>query len=125
MHVLPALFLSWNARNESLEFLYLLAAAAPPVVACLMLFRTAVREIVLVLNILVGAFYGLVGTTVGILITLVGTTSVSGRLAGIPGFFFLVLVAGYALTAIAVVWLCVRTMRQDRIRPAPAVVAPP
>jgi hypothetical protein len=117
MHLVPAAVASWILRGDSLEFLYVLAAAMPPVVASLMLWRTAVREIVLVLNIVVAAFYGLGGTAIGFVIMVVGTMSVSGRMAGTPGLLFVIPVALYAVTAIAVMWLCVRVMREDRIRP--------
>ena len=125
MHVIPAAVASWVSRNDSLEFLYIVAAAVPPAVACVMLYRTAVREIVHVANILIAAFYGFFGTAIGFIAMFVGTMSVSGRLAGRASFLLLIPVAAYALNAMAVMYLCLRAMRNDRIRPAPAVITPP
>jgi hypothetical protein len=122
MHVVPAIVASWVYRNDSFEFLYILAAAAPPALACVMLYRTAVREIVHVANILVAAFYGFFGTAIGFVATFVGTMSVSGRLAATPGWWLIVPVVAYAFTAVAVMYLCLRAMRNDRIRP---VLSPP
>jgi amino acid permease len=124
MHVVPAAVASWIFRNDSFEFLYILAAAALPALVCVMLYRTAVREIVHVANILVAAFYGFFGTAIGLTSTFVSTMSESGRLADTPGWWLLVPVFAYAFTAIAVMYLCFRAMRNDRIRPPTATTTP-
>jgi hypothetical protein len=124
MHVVPAAVASWIFRNDSFEFLYILAAAALPALVCVMLYRAAVREIVHVANILVAAFYGFFGTAIGLTSTFVSTMSESGRLADTPGWWLLVPVFAYAFTAMAVMYLCFRAMRNDRIRPAPATTTP-
>lgn len=124
MHLVPGVVASWMFRNDSFEFLYILAAVAPPVLVCVMLYRTAVREIVHVANILVAAFYGFFGTAIGLTSTFVNTMSESGRLADTPGWWLLIPVFAYAFTAVAVMYLCFRAMRNDRIRPAPAITTP-
>jgi hypothetical protein len=124
MHLVPGAVATWMFRNDSFEFLYILAAVAPPVLACVMLYRTAVREIVHVANILVAAFYGFFGTAIGLTSTFVNTMSESGRLADTPGWWLLIPVFGYAFTALAVMYLCFRAMRNDRIRPAPPATTP-